>query len=87
MSIERLFFAQLVRGQHGEELVALDQVTFSDQQLVDAPGDLRADDDLVRGDDAGEDDLGGTAVGVPVVNGSADDGEKQEGADDALHGI
>ena len=51
--------AQLVRRDDGEQLVALHRVAFVDQQLADLAGDLRADDDVVGGDDAGQHEGGG----------------------------
>src|SRR4029453_12466373 len=45
---------ELVGGDHGDQLIALDRVPFLDQELVDVSAYLRTDDDVVGGDDAGE---------------------------------
>ena len=54
MGVERALLLQLVRDEQRRELPALHHVAFLDQELPDASGDLRADDDVVGGDDAGE---------------------------------
>ena len=78
---------ELVRRNHGNPLILLDQVAFVHQQLRDLAADLRADDHVVGRDDAGEHERGGRRVEVGVERGTAAD--EQDEDDDpayAFHG-
>ena len=69
---------QLVGRDHRDQLILLDGVAFLDQQLRDLPGDLRADDDVVGGDDAGEGQRGGRALGVAIERQGAGDEDDED---------
>ena len=62
------------------QLIGLHRVALDDLQLADLSGDLRADDDVVGGDDAGEHELGGRAAEVAIgrVAGAAEDEQDEE---------
>jgi len=77
----------LGRGEHGNHLAFLHRVPLVDHQLVDASGDLRADHDFMRRDDAGEDDFGRATVAVPVVASASDDGEQHDDTKKTFHGF
>jgi hypothetical protein len=57
---------QLGRRQHGHQLVLGHRVAFVDQQLLDTAANLRAHDDLMRRDGAGERERRDGPVGIPV---------------------
>ena len=54
--VERRLGLPLLRLNARQQLAALDRVALLDQELLQAALDLRADDDLVGRDDAGEHD-------------------------------
>ena len=55
-AVERLLLLQLARVEHRDHLIGLDLIAFVHVELVDAAGNLRADDDVVGRDNAGEDE-------------------------------
>ena len=61
--VEGPFLAQFVRLEDGQQLVGFHDVAFGDHQLVESSGDLRADHDVIRGDDARQDQAGDRAAG------------------------
>ena len=83
--VERLLLFELAPVEHADHLTGLDLVAFLDGELLDAPGNLRADDHVVGGDDAGEDQGHRSRAEVPVVRATGnEDGENQR-SDDAFH--
>ena len=83
--VERLLLLELARVEHRQQLVGLHHVALFHEELRDAAGDLRADDDVVGGDDAGEDEGNRPRAAVPVVAGAGDEDQQDERANDALH--
>ena len=75
---------QLRGRDHREQLPARHRVALGDLQLGDLTGDLRADDDVVGGDDAGEDERRRWQVGIPVpaAAGEGGNGEEREESPD-----
>ena len=71
--VELAFLPELVERQHRDELVLVDGLALVDEQLLDPPADLRADDDFVGRDDAGEDQRRGRAIVVPDAGGDTCD--------------
>jgi hypothetical protein len=77
--------AQLVGHDHRDHLSLRHGVALIDEQLSDLPADLRADDDVLSGDDAGEDERGGAGFeGVPDSAG-AEEEEGEEADHSSLH--
>ena len=67
----------MIRREQG--FVAMHLVSFRDEQLLDLAADLRADDDVVGGDDAGQHERGGGAAQIEVGAGSrGNDDEEQQ---------
>ena len=75
--VELAFLPELVEREHRDELVLVDGIALVDQQLLEPPADLRADDDFVGGDDAGQDQRRGRAVVVPDAGGDTRDQEDE----------
>ena len=86
MLVEGAFRHELVRGDHGEHLVFFDFVAFVDEKLVDLAADLRADDDLMRGDDTGEYECR-RGPGINVVGRGGKAGDEDEGQHSLFHGF
>ncbi len=83
--VELAFLAELVERHHRDDLVLVDGFAFVHEQLLDPPADLRADDDFVCGDDAGEDQRRGRAIVVPDAGGDTCD-QQDEYEKAAQHG-
>ena len=69
---------ELVGGERGQHLVLLDDVALLDEQLGDLSRDLRADNDVVRGDDAREREGVRGVAGVGVGRAGRGHEEEQE---------
>jgi hypothetical protein len=74
----RALLLQLVRLDHSHHLILLHDVAFVDEDLADLTGDLRADNDVVGRDDAGQDQRGRRPLRVVVSADRRGDHEHQE---------
>ena len=84
--IEGALLPQFVGREHGQQLARCDDVALLGLELGDAPGDLRADHDVIRGHDAGQGERGRRAAGVPPrADGEADDQQQSDRAQQAFH--
>src|SRR5439155_24178815 len=71
--------AKLVGRDDCDQLSLLNAVAFADEQLVDAAADLRSDDNVVGGDNAGQLQLRNGTIEVPVrAAGGGKHDEKRE---------
>jgi hypothetical protein len=78
-AVEGAVLTQLVGRQDGQQRALGDDVAFVHEQAIEAALDLRADHDLVGGDDAGEDEFGRRPVDEPVDgDAGGDEQERQE---------
>jgi hypothetical protein len=84
-AVIRLFLFELAGIEDRDHLAGFHLIAFVDVQLLDAPGNLRADHDVIGGDDAREDKGHRARGGPPVVTAAGDDEQQDEGAKDALH--
>ena len=66
LRVIRVVSLQLVGRDHREPLILRDPIAFLHHQLGDLPGDLRADDHVVGGDQAGQDQRRRWSLGVAV---------------------
>ena len=85
--VEGLVLLELIGFETADDLIRLHLVAFLDVEPPDAPGNLRADDDVVRRDDAGQHEGDRSIGAVPVVPAAADQQEQNEWAYDASHRV
>jgi hypothetical protein len=76
---------ELARVDDGDHLIARHPIAFHHHQLRQPAIDLRADDDVVGGDDAGQDE-GGRSPEADVRHRNAGGGHKEEDENTAAHG-
>src|SRR5262249_12828212 len=69
---------ELVGRDDGDELSALHRVAFLDEQLRDLAADLRTDDHVVGGDDAGEGERRRPHAAVGVGPGAGGDRKNEQ---------
>ena len=81
--VERAVLRQFVRIEPCEHGVGRHRVSFFNQQLGQTAGHLGGHDDVVRGDDAREDDRSGSRSLIPIQTSARDDGQQDQGANDA----
>jgi hypothetical protein len=69
---------ELVWRDDGQQLIALHGIPFFHEELPDSAGELRTDDGVVGGDDAGEDQRLGTGMDVVVIRAGGDEGTQDQ---------
>jgi len=84
--VECGLLTQLVWREHRQQLSLGDLIALVDHQVADAPADLRADDDVMRSHDAGEDQRLRKCLQVDVVADGAEHEQQDDEANRFFHG-